>query len=109
MNIDSEQLEDWLDEHGYITTSTTSDLESRLVESEAVISALLKQAALQDRVLKYAIQRRIDRYEMQPNGSMILHMNGEAPKIPDRPSIFDRIEEIIKADSIDDPDQPWLN
>ena len=106
MKIDSEQLEDWLDDRGY---SSSDDLEQRLGEAEAVISALLKQAALQDRVLKYAIQRRIDRYEMQPNGSMILHMNGEPPKIPDRPSIFDRIEEIIKADSIDDLDQPWLN
>ena len=105
MKIDSEHLEDWLDDRGYNNASTISDLNDRIEQLESMVQILCKRVVISETVLQYAIQGRIGGYEQEKGKRMELYITGEP--VEPKPTMFERIEEIINQEV--DTDQPWLN
>ncbi len=101
-----DEFEDFLIDMGFVQSSSgaVTDIESHTEQLEDMVKILCKRVVIMEEVMKYAIQNRIGGYEQNGN-RMDLHITGEP--IDPKPTMFERIEEIIKQEV--DTDQPWLN
>jgi hypothetical protein len=108
-NMDWDTFEDFLIDMGFIHSGSSklTDAEDRTEQLEAMVMILCRRVVVMEDVIKYAIQSRIGGYEQEPGKRMELYITGEP--IEPKPTMFDRIEEIIKQETEVDNDQPWLN
>ncbi len=95
MEINHEQLEDWLDDNGYLQSSdnTVVDMQAQLDGQDRLIAQLLKRLSEQHMAITFILQGRVNGYTIK--GRQV-ELNIDDPS-------------HIEPDIDMDDEQPWLN
>ncbi len=72
MDIDHEQLEDWLDNMGYVSSRTTDDLRDTIDTQQAEISSLRNKLDNAITAIGFILEERVAGYTKTKSGKFVV-------------------------------------